>query len=110
MYVSSTQDFMYLAIGIAVLWVGGMLCWALYELGRLLHQANETVEDARDKVKRVEAAVMGIKDKLESVVSYAGVIAQGGKAIASYFGGDGEEGKKGGKKKKKSFEEMLGEE
>ncbi len=91
MHVVTTLDFLYLALAIAVLWIGGFLTWCLYELGKLLHQANATVADARDKVKRIERAVMTVKEKMETLSGYAGMAAKAGKSIASMLGMDGED-------------------
>lgn len=98
---------MYMAIGIAVLWIGGMLCWALYELGKLLHQVNATVTETRGKIKRIEHAVLAMKEYVSSLSGYASLIAQAGKSVSSYFG----EKKSSGKKKKgKTLAEILEEE
>ena len=93
MNVYSTHDFMYLAIAIAVLWVGAFLSWALYQVGKLLSQVNETVSDARTKIKKIESALMTIKEKFEALSGYADMAAQAGKSLASYVGIGSEEKK-----------------
>lgn len=85
MTLSNTQDLFFLVLSIAVAWIAVFLCWGLYELAKLLHQGNEVITETRHKVSKVEQALFSIKDRLESSMSYLGMIADGGKAIMSYF-------------------------
>lgn len=91
MTLSNTQDLFFLVLSIAVAWTAVFLCWGLYELAKLLHQGNEVVMETRHKVSKVEQALFSIKDRLESSMSYLGMIADGGKAIMSYFKKDEDE-------------------
>lgn len=102
MNAATTLDLLYLALAISILWVGGFLTWTLYELGKLLHQVNATVSDARSKVKKLEETLMTIKEKFESLSGYAGMAAKAGKTLASYMGAGNESSKRKGKRR---FEE-----
>jgi hypothetical protein len=84
MTLATTQDIFYLVAAIALGWVAVFLTWALYELAKLLHQANQTVTETREKITRVEKAVMGIKERLESSVGYLGMLAEGGRTLLSF--------------------------
>ena len=70
-----------IAIGVVAIF----LSWALYELAKLLHQTNEAVGEAREKIARVEMAIHSIKERLEHSVRYLGILAEGGKTILSYL-------------------------
>lgn len=83
MTLVSTLDLLYLTLAIASLWVAGFLCWGLYELARLLRQANTVVRDTREKMNRIEKTIMAIKEKIESSVNYLSILAEGGKAVMS---------------------------
>lgn len=83
MTLVSTLDLLYLTLAIAALWIAVFLCWGLYELARLLHQANMMVSDTREKMSRIEKTIMAIKEKIESSVNYLGILAEGGKAVLS---------------------------
>ena len=83
MNLSNTQDLLFLVLSIAVAWIAVFLCWALYELAKLLHQSNQVVTETRSKMSRVESAVMDVKERLESSLSYVGMLAEGGKAVMS---------------------------
>jgi len=85
MTLTSTQDILYLVLAVSIAWVAVFLCWALYELAKMLHQANAVVTETREKINRVEHAVMRIKEKLESSVSYLGMLAEGGKSLLSFL-------------------------
>lgn len=99
MTLTSTLDLLYLTLAIAVLWIAVFLCWGLYELARLLHQANEMVTDTREKITRIERAMMSIKEKLESSVQYLGMFATGWKTFLHLF--ESREERNGQRRKKK---------
>ncbi|MFA4953959.1 MAG: hypothetical protein WC641_01450 [Patescibacteria group bacterium] len=85
MALETTKDLFYLILALAVGGVGVFLCWALYEMARLLHQGNQMVTETREKLLNVEKAVMRIKERIESSVSYLGVLAKSGTSIMSFF-------------------------
>lgn len=109
MTLTSTLDILYLALAIAVVWIAGFLCWGLYEMARLMRQANEMVTDAREKISRVEKAFASIKEKIESSVNYLAVFASGWKTFLHLFESR-EERKEQRRKTKKSTEENNEEE
>ncbi len=80
MYLSS-QDALHLAIAISVVAVSGFLCWVLYELARMLREANIVVREVHDKVNRVEMFISEISEKVSSASQYIGVLAMAGKEI-----------------------------
>jgi hypothetical protein len=85
MNTQETLALLYLVLSIAAIWVGAMLAWLLAEAAILLHQTNRVVKDTREKVGKVERAIMTIKDKLESSSGYLGMLAEGGKALMGFM-------------------------
>ncbi|MCC7357083.1 hypothetical protein IT408_01080 [Candidatus Uhrbacteria bacterium] len=85
MTLSNTQDLFFLVLSIATGWIAVFFCWALYEIAKLLHQGNQVVTETREKVTKLEATILNVKDRLESSMSYLGMIADGGRAVMSYF-------------------------
>lgn len=85
MTLDSTKDLLYLVLSIAVGWVAIFLCWALYEAAKILHQANAVVTETREKISRLEKAVVAIKEKMESSAHYLGMLAEGGKSLLSFM-------------------------
>ncbi len=96
----STNDLLTLVLAIAVVAVAIFLCWTLVELARLLHQANDVLTEAREKITRLERAALAIKEKLTHSVNYLGIIAEGGRSLLSMF-----QNRKETKKRRKSQEE-----
>ncbi len=85
MYTETSKDLFFLVLAIVTGGVGVFVCWAMYEVARMLHQANQLVTDTREKIERVEQAIVNIKERIESSASYLGVLAKGGKALMSHF-------------------------
>ena len=85
MTLETTKDIFYLVASIALGWVAVFLCWGLYEIAKLLHQANALVTDTREKISRLERAISAIKEKIESSAGYLGMIAEGGKSLLSFL-------------------------
>ena len=85
MTLDTTKDLFYLVLSISVSWVAVFLCWGLYEMARMLHQANAAVSEAREKFNRLEKAIVSIKERLESSVGYLGMLAEGGKSLINLF-------------------------
>lgn len=81
----SSQDVLFIVSACSILVVSGFLCKVLYELAKLIHQTNDMVEDTREKVSRVENAVVGMTEKLSSASQYLGFIAEGGKQLMSFL-------------------------
>ncbi|MFH1078058.1 MAG: hypothetical protein V1745_02105 [Patescibacteria group bacterium] len=97
---SSTVDILYIVLAVAAVWVTVFLCWALFELATLVRRANRIVEDATEKLSRVEKAIIAAKEKLENSAKYLGILAEGGRAVVSMFKDREEREIKHGKKKK----------
>lgn len=85
MSLETTQDLFFLILAVATGWVAVFICWALYEVARMLHQANTVVSETREKLTRLENAISSIKERIESSVGYFGMLAEGGKSLMSMF-------------------------
>jgi hypothetical protein len=85
MPLDSIQDVLALVATICAIIITGFLCWALYEIARLVRQANEVVSDTREKIGRVERLVTSIAEKVGSTSQYLGFIAEGGKQLLSFL-------------------------
>ncbi|MCC7522261.1 hypothetical protein IT407_00445 [Candidatus Uhrbacteria bacterium] len=108
MFLSNSQDLINLVGAICLLWVSGFLCWALYEIARLTHQANDLVTDTREKVTMLEEFVSTLGEKMTALSTYAGLITAGSKTFMNMMearGGDSAKKKKG-KKGMPSLDEL----
>ncbi len=84
--VNSTHDILYLVGAICIAWITVFLCWALYQIGKLVHQANDVVQDTREKVERVEKT-------LSTMGKYVAFMAEGGKQLVSMLKSKKKKGK-----------------
>lgn len=98
MTLESTKDLLYLILAFAVAWIAVFICWGLYELARLLRQANALVTDTRERVTRVERAVLSLKERLQSSAVSLGLLVEGGKSLLSFLQARKEKREKRGKK------------
>ena len=85
MSIETSKDLFYLVLSIATGGASIFLCWALYEVAKMLHQANAVVTETREKLNRLEKAIVAIKEKLESSVNYLGMLAEGGRSLLSFL-------------------------
>lgn len=76
-----SQDVLRFAGAISIVGVSGFICWVLYEVARMLRQANDLLEDTRVKIDRVERFVSEISERVGSASQYLGVLATAGKEI-----------------------------
>lgn len=105
MTLETTKDLFYLVLSIVILGAGVFICWAFYEIARMLHQANQLVTETREKINRVEHGIIAIKEKLESSVGYLGMLAEGGKSLLSFLHTSEEKKEKRRSKKAKNEDE-----
>lgn len=83
MTLDSTREILFIVLTVAIGGVAVLLCWALFELATLLRKANHVVQEAEQKIIRIEHGVMALKERVESSVNYLGILAEGGKAVMS---------------------------
>ena len=81
----NTLDLLYFVLALAAVWIGAMLTWLLFEAALMAHRANRVVKDALDKIRKVEQAIMNIKDRLQDSSGYLSMLAEGGKILMSYM-------------------------
>lgn len=79
------QDVLFYVKSVSLLAVSGFICWVLYEFARMLRQANDVIEDARDKMTRVEQFVSDLSERVGSASQYLGVLASAGKEIFGFM-------------------------
>ena len=101
MFISDAQDLMYFVGSLAIIWVSGFLCWALYEVGRFFKQSNEIVEDTRETSGQLNDLIRDIVEKVSGLVHIADLVTGLGKQFAHYLPGGDEEGEGRTKRRKK---------
>ena len=57
MTLLSTQDLFYLVAAVCLALIAMFLCWALFQMGRLIHQLNDMVDGTRQKIEAIAKLV-----------------------------------------------------
>lgn len=76
MFISSSQDLLYIVLSLSVLWFTIFLCWLLYQAARVLKNANEIVENITQKLELITDAVSMMREKVEGISSHMGVVGK----------------------------------
>jgi len=102
----TSNDFMNIAIGTAVIVFTFFLCWALYYVVMMLKRANQATKEIADfisslkeKLDKFENLLSTIEEKVKNTTSYIPLIMKGISELISYIGQKKEE--KANKKKTK---------
>jgi len=90
----SLKDLFTLLGTICIVLITFFLCWGLFEIARLMRQANQLVGDTRHKFEE-------IGEKLSAVTKYFSFLVVAAKQMMSYFN------KRKTKKTKKTIDEPL---
>ena len=82
MFLSTSQDLLYIVLALCILWFTVFLCWLLYQAARTLKNANEIVENLNHKLELITEAVRFIRDKMDTMSTHVGVVGKicGGEA------------------------------
>ncbi len=73
--VSSSQDVLYVALALSVLFFTVFLCWLLFEAARVLKNANRIVESLTHKLELINEAVQYMRNKVDGVSKNMGVMS-----------------------------------
>lgn len=85
MLIESSKDILYLVLAFSVLVLTIFLVWLLGEAAFMLRHVNRTVREVREKLRKMEALVSGIRDKLEHSASYLSLLATVAKQLVNTF-------------------------
>lgn len=77
----TSLDVLYTALAVSVLLLTVFIVWLLIESALVLHRANRLLRDVREKLARIDSALVGIKDKIEHSAGYLSLLAEGLKQI-----------------------------
>jgi len=76
MFLSTSQDLLYIVLALCILWFTVFLCWLLYQAARTLKNANEIVENLNHKLELITEAVRFIRDKMDTMSTHVGVVGK----------------------------------
>ena len=78
---TTSKDILFLVLSGAAGLLAIFLAWLIAECALMLRNANRMIHETRDKVHAIEAALGGIRDKLEHSAGYLALIAEGAKQV-----------------------------
>ena len=100
----TTLDVWHVVASVCCISVTIFLCWALYEIVRVLRQVDRFLTDIRDKVAAIEEAVESLQERFTSFAGIASMVAEGGKTLVSMMGSTKDKKKKALKKELQDLE------
>ncbi len=77
MFLSNSQDVLWLSIALAVLVVTFFFCWMMYYVIRILRNTVYTIEKFTGVLKKLDEVLDLIKEKLSSAGTYVALVAKG---------------------------------
>lgn len=83
--LENSKDLLYIVLSFSVLWVTVFLCWLIYYLVSILRNANEMVEELRERFRGIEDAIRSIRDKMEHATSTLSFVSEGIIRLIQYF-------------------------
>lgn len=72
---ATTQDLLYIVLALCIVWFTVFLCWALYQAGRALKNANRIIENLMHTVGLMADAVQFIRDRVDHLSGKMGMIS-----------------------------------
>lgn len=73
----SPIDILYIVLAFCLLWITAGLCWLVWQVANVLRRVSQTIEDAQEKMGKIESALSGIRTRFEAMVSPASLLAEG---------------------------------
>ncbi len=78
------SDILYIVLSFCVLWISGALFWFIYQAAQILRNVNSAVDEAREKISKIETAITGIKSRFDSMTAPVGLLVEGAKKVIEY--------------------------
>jgi uncharacterized protein YoxC len=77
-------EILYIVLSFCVLWISGALFWFIWQAANILRNVNTAVDEAREKIGKIEAAITGIKNRVEAMTAPAQILVEGLKKVMDY--------------------------
>lgn len=91
--IQNSKDLLFVVLAFCVLWLTIFLAWFIYYLAMIFRQIFLGTKEMRERIKKVDTAIIAFKEKIEHSSSYLLLIGEGIKKlveIAKEYGGRGE--------------------
>jgi len=73
--LESSQDLFYIVLSVAVLWFTVFLCFFLYQVARVIKNANKVMETVTEKLELINDAVSMVRGSMDGLTSKMGLVS-----------------------------------
>lgn len=73
--LESSQDLFYIVLSVAVLWFTVFLCFFLYQVARVIKNANKVMETVTEKLELINDAVSMVRHSMDGLTSKMGLVS-----------------------------------
>lgn len=80
----SPSEILYLVLSFCVLWLTAALFWFIWQAAQILRNVNVAVDEARNRMERIEQAITAIKNRFDSMTAPASLLFEGAKRLIEY--------------------------
>lgn len=80
----SPNDILFIVLSFCILWISAALFWFIWQAAQILRNVNSAVDEAREKIGKIETAITGIKNRFDSMTAPAGILVEGIKKLIEY--------------------------
>ena len=84
MDISTSREVWYIIASVCFAMITVFLCWALFEIARLVRRANHLVDEADTKLHELESQAKALIERATSITNYASLIGEGVKTVIGY--------------------------
>ena len=77
----SPLDILHIVLAFCALWLTAALFWLIWQITAILRNVNEALEEAREKICKIEEAITSIRERFEHITSSAGFLVEGLKKV-----------------------------
>lgn len=80
----SPLDILYVVLSFCILWISAALFWFVWQAAQILRNVNAAVDEAREKMGKIETAITGIKSRFDSMTAPMNLLVEGLKKAVEY--------------------------
>ncbi|OGL94940.1 hypothetical protein A2348_05640 [Candidatus Uhrbacteria bacterium RIFOXYB12_FULL_58_10] len=80
----SPAEILYIVLSFCVFWISAALFWFIWQAAQILKNVNGAVDEARDKIGKIESAITGIKNRFDAMTTPVGLLVDGLKKVVEY--------------------------
>ena len=73
----TSKDILFVVISFCIVWLTVFLCWAMYQFGKVLKNANEVVEEFRMRIDALTSAIDFVRGRIEQMSGLMNLAGQG---------------------------------